>query len=138
MLRQARQRPGLASRVWECNMNYPILFRTCWTMDLCAGWDHEDEFGTERNLQLTHNRSYYEQNYDWKQIPFDPSQGFPAAADLYYECGKCKDLVPSRPEDNVRCSCGSISVDVDAGRLSAKNEKALRLFRLTPKPGARG
>lgn len=65
---------------------------------------------------------------------FDPDEGYPAARDLFYECVKCGVVIPSLPTDNVRCRCGNVTVDLDAGRLSVRNDTELRLYRLLPRP----
>ncbi len=64
-------------------------------------------------------------------VAFDPKMtgGYPAARDLYYECGTCGELVPSLPADNAFCSCRNIIVDVEAGRISIKRHSDVRLVR---------
>lgn len=62
-------------------------------------------------------------------IEFDPREGYPTGRDLFYECGKCGVVIPSLPEDNIRCRCGNVTVDVDAGRFSVRDDSQLRLFR---------
>jgi len=62
---------------------------------------------------------------------YNPDDGYPAGENLYYECGKCDDVLPSLPEDSVFCSCGNIAIDVDYGRVSIKNHDAVKIFSKT-------
>jgi hypothetical protein len=66
-------------------------------------------------------------------LTFDPSLGFPTGKYLFYECGICGDVIPSRPEHSVTCSCNNLAIDADAGRLSCKDQSKLRLFKLRVK-----
>ena len=63
-------------------------------------------------------------------IPFDPRTGYPAGPDLAYECLQCGDSLPSQPQENHGCRCGNIFVDVDAGRISVRDDHLVRLFRV--------
>lgn len=58
----------------------------------------------------------------------DPKRGWPSQAGLFYECTLCGDVFPSRPSGYIRCQCRNFSIDVEAGRMGAKNESAIRLF----------
>ena len=62
-------------------------------------------------------------------IDFDPKKGFPAQKGLFYECGICNDDIPALPDNSIACSCRNILIDVDAGRISVKDESKIRLFK---------
>lgn len=64
-------------------------------------------------------------------VPFDPSTGFPAENDLYFECLQCGDVIPTLPDDNVHCKCRNIMIDVDYGRVAVREQDRVRLFRRT-------
>jgi len=60
-------------------------------------------------------------------INFDPHKGWPVGEGLYYECLLCgKEL--STTEDSF-CMCYNLLVDASAGRIGAKHEDKVRLFR---------
>ena len=61
---------------------------------------------------------------------YDPERGYPAGSNLYYECLKCGDIVPSLPIDNIFCSCRNIAIDVDYGRISIKDHSLIKLFSI--------
>jgi hypothetical protein len=63
-------------------------------------------------------------------VSFNPSAGYPAADNLYYECTKCGEVIPSIPKDNIMCSCRNILIDVDAGRISIKDHSKVKLFSI--------
>ena len=63
-----------------------------------------------------------------KYIAFDPKVVWPSQEGLFYECTLCGDVFPSRPSGYVRCQCRNFSIDVEAARMGAKNESAIRLF----------
>ena len=63
-----------------------------------------------------------------KYIEFDSRNGYPGGDRIYYECMKCRDYIPSIPDDNVCCQCRNICIDVDAGRVSIKDEKSFKVF----------
>ncbi len=65
-------------------------------------------------------------------VPFDPqiSGGYPRDTTLYFECGKCGELIPSDPKESVYCKCYNIMIDVDAGRISVKRLEKMRLVRM--------
>jgi hypothetical protein len=72
--------------------------------------------------------------------PFPPTQrtyldlseggGWPAGEDLYYECLRCGDIIPSLPDKNLECACGNIAIDRDYGRFSAGDEQLVGAFLL--------
>ena len=59
---------------------------------------------------------------------FNPSSGYPAGNDLFYECLKCGEVIPSLPKDSIACSCRNLSIDVDYGRVSIKDHNLVKLF----------
>lgn len=63
-------------------------------------------------------RTYYD---------YDPATGYPAGSDLYYECLKCGDVIPSKPPDSTACSCRNIMIDVDYGRLKIQDHSKAKL-----------
>jgi hypothetical protein len=64
-------------------------------------------------------------------LSFDAKSGFPAGSNLYYECKRCGDVVPSRPADSTHCTCRNIMIDVDYGRFSVDDAMQIRLFEAT-------
>lgn len=46
----------------------------------------------------------------------DTSQA-PIAEDLFYKCLICESMIPSMPDDNIRCQCRNVVIDVDMHRL---------------------
>ena len=65
-----------------------------------------------------------------RYITFDPSAGYPAGANLYYECLSCGQTIPSRPTESLECKCGNIAIDTGYGRLDINNHNAARLFEI--------
>lgn len=59
---------------------------------------------------------------------FDPTSGYPAGENFFYECLKCGEILPSLPKDSIMCSCKNIAIDVDYGRISIKNNNLVKLF----------
>jgi hypothetical protein len=66
---------------------------------------------------------------------FTARSRIPAAPDLYYECLKCGSVIPSRPKDNIGCTCGNVFVDVDAFRVSIDDYSKFRVLRRTKRQG---
>jgi len=68
------------------------------------------------------NKKYY--------IPFDikSTSGYPTGKNLFYECTKCGDILPSWPSNCISCSCKNIFIDIDAGRLIVKDHKFFKIF----------
>lgn len=58
------------------------------------------------------------------------STPMPASEEIFYQCLRCWDIVPSMPPDNLYCSCRNVSVDIDAGRAGAKDESLLRVLQI--------
>lgn len=65
----------------------------------------------------------------WTEVPFNPKLGYPVGKDLYYECTKCTEKIPSTPADSIGCRCGNVFIDVDAGRVSVRDDAHVRLWR---------
>jgi len=63
-----------------------------------------------------------------REIHFDPKRGWPSAEGLFYQCMRCGEVILSKPTTSVRCKCANIRIDVDAGRLAAEQEDAIKLF----------
>jgi hypothetical protein len=63
-------------------------------------------------------------------LTFDPSKGYPANKDLYYECLKCGDVIPSIPKTETDCKCRNIMIDVGFSRMDIQDPAKVRLFRL--------
>ncbi len=61
-------------------------------------------------------------------VSVDPARGYPAGANLSYECGVCGDVLPSMPPHAVACKCRNVIVDVDAGRVSVKDPTKFKIF----------
>ena len=61
-------------------------------------------------------------------VQFDPLTGYPAGRNIYYECLRCGDVVPSLPTDSTACTCKDIAIDVDYGRVSVKDHGKMKVF----------
>lgn len=59
---------------------------------------------------------------------FNTDSGYPAGNNLFYECLRCGEIIKSLPDDSVMCSCGNITIDVDYGRISIKEDNLVKLF----------
>ncbi|MCJ9429157.1 hypothetical protein [Kordiimonas marina] len=81
-------------------------------------------------LSLTRVKEDGGENHDPKRRyqRFDPALGYPAAAHFFYECAACGDVLPSKPEGDLRCRCGNIAIDTGAGRVSVKDEAKFKCF----------
>lgn len=64
------------------------------------------------------------------KIYLDVRGGYPAGADIFYECGICGESVLSMPPDAEACSCRNIIVDADAGRVSVKDAGRFKVYRV--------
>lgn len=62
-------------------------------------------------------------------LNFDPVAGYPAGPDIFYECSKCGGVIPSEPKDGIGCSCRNIFIDVDAGRVSIRDDSMMKIFK---------
>ncbi len=62
-------------------------------------------------------------------LEFDSAKGYPAASDLFYQCLRCGDIVPSIPEKATRCTCHNILVDVSYARMNILEPAKAKLFR---------
>ena len=64
-------------------------------------------------------------------IQFDPSEGYPARYDLFYECLRCGETIPSLPPDSTHCKCRNIMIDADYGRIKIQDHSQVRLYSET-------
>lgn len=62
-------------------------------------------------------------------VPFDPNSGWPAGAGFYYECQLCGFRISSMAD--AGCSCGNLWVQESSARIGAKEEKKVRLLKLS-------
>lgn len=67
-------------------------------------------------------------------LTFDPKRGYPAGADIAYECTRCGGVVSSMPtyDEPWTCDCKNIRVDGDAGRVSVDDHDKMKAFRRDP------
>jgi ribosomal protein S26 len=63
-----------------------------------------------------------------REIHFNPKRCWPSAEGLFYQCMRCGEVIPSKPAVCTGCRCRNIFIDVDAGRLAAEHEDAIKLF----------
>lgn len=63
-------------------------------------------------------------------LPIEPDKGYPAGGDLFYECLVCGDVIPSIPDDDTRCKCRNLTVDVGFSRMVIDDPTKARLFRV--------
>lgn len=75
----------------------------------------------------------FKSKFSSEEVPFDCSKGWPTGSNLFYRCPSCGDVLPSHSEGNSRCSCRSLRIDVDYGRLSADDETKVVLLRAKQK-----
>jgi hypothetical protein len=54
----------------------------------------------------------------------------PVSDRTFYQCLNCWRILRSNPSDNEYCVCGNVSVDVDAGRAGARDERLLRVLQI--------
>ena len=60
-------------------------------------------------------------------IHFDPQEGWFSGKGLFYECLLCGKAISSTEDSD--CTCHNLYVDASAGRIGAKQEDKVRLFR---------
>lgn len=65
-------------------------------------------------------------------IQFDPNEGYPASRELFYECLRCGEIVPSLPPDSAHCKCRNIMIDTDYGRIKIQDHSQTRLYSDSP------
>ena len=69
---------------------------------------------------------------DGVELMFQSSAGWPAGADLYYQCGICGDIVASQPAESSMCTCRNIRIDIDYGRFAmGGGDGSVRLLKGT-------
>ena len=61
-------------------------------------------------------------------LKMDPSAGYAAGSNLFYECVRCGGVVPSRPPNSTHCECRNIMIDVDYGRIKVQDHTKTKLF----------
>ena len=54
----------------------------------------------------------------------------PVSDRTFYQCINCWTILRSNPPDNQYCVCGNVSIDVDAGRAGARDERLLRVLEI--------
>ena len=59
---------------------------------------------------------------------FDESTGYPAGSNLFYECLRCGDVIPSLPNESSHCKCRNVMIDVDYGRVKVQDKSKAKLF----------
>lgn len=60
--------------------------------------------------------------------PFDPKKGYPVGPHRSYKCLICTEVLPSRPKNSMQCRCGNIHIDVDVGRMGARDHSKMLLL----------
>ena len=74
---------------------------------------------SHRYLKVREAAQYYPKaNLDG--IVDSPSEP-PKGPNIFYRCAECGDEVPSQPQNNIRCSCGNIIIEVDCYRLMVRD-----------------
>lgn len=63
-----------------------------------------------------------------KYLAFNPAEGYPVGRHIFYECLKCGTSISSTPDDSLCCSCRNVCIDIDAGRVSIKDDAMLKIF----------
>lgn len=53
----------------------------------------------------------------------------PKGPGISYRCETCDTLIPSVPEDSIKCQCGNIGIDKDAWRLWVRDFACFRVER---------
>jgi hypothetical protein len=61
-------------------------------------------------------------------LSFDRFDALPRSEGVYYECLRCKGIVPSKPKEVTHCSCKNIFIDE---RLEINNYDLARIFEET-------
>lgn len=65
-----------------------------------------------------------------KYLDFVPNGALPSDKDVFLECLKCNEIVPTKPERNMHCKCENVWLDADYGRAVVRDWSALKVFRL--------
>lgn len=66
-------------------------------------------------------------------IAADISQGYPAGIDMYYECMRCSDIIPSLPDNSTYCSCRNIAIYPEDYRMNIDEITLTRFFIIISK-----
>ena len=64
------------------------------------------------------------------KLEFDSNKGWPTAKNYFYKCEECGESIPSQPNKPSRCQCGNLFIDNEAGRLSAKQDDKISLYKV--------
>ena len=64
-----------------------------------------------------------------KYLPYIAGKGYPMGKDIFYECTRCGDTIPSTPGEIIRCKCGNIYIDWDAARLEVQDHNHFKMFQ---------
>jgi hypothetical protein len=64
--------------------------------------------------------------------PFDPSRGNPVGPGIRYECEVCGTVLDSDASHALACKCYNLILDIDAGRISAKDASKVRVLQDLP------
>ena len=59
---------------------------------------------------------------------FDSENGYPGGTDIFYECVKCGDVIPSTPASSAHCACRNVMIDADYGRISIGDQVYVKAF----------
>ena len=62
----------------------------------------------------------------------DSGNPHPVGGNLFYECGICGNVIPSKPTKEVGCKCRNILVDADSRRIEIRDRAKVKVFSLTP------
>lgn len=63
--------------------------------------------------------------------PGPPStRGWDRSPDLFYRCSRCGSVMPADFNDYFTCTCGAMSLDIDAGRFGSHfGDKSIEVYR---------
>lgn len=59
---------------------------------------------------------------------FDHTTGYPVGPNLYYECLRCGEVLPSLPDDSCQCNCWNIGIEIGFSRIAVDDPTQVRLF----------
>ena len=60
-----------------------------------------------------------------------PKGGHHRGVDIYYECRRCGDVIPSIPPEGVHCTCRNITIDASYVRIGFDDISQVRVFSST-------
>lgn len=67
-----------------------------------------------------------------KSRAFDPSSSNSFGRGIYYVCERCNSKLDSSGEHAVACKCCNLILDIDAGRISAKQPECVEIVEEVP------